>query len=75
MAVGRWKNRDGEWNPVLAMRWDGDEHNPKGHPISSGHGVWFILPEETHDALIAVVPADKRALVRSILEHPTSAAA
>jgi hypothetical protein len=69
MALGRWRNRDDEtWRPVLAQRWDGPG-NSLGMPISTGHAVWFVVPDETYPILVdsEFVPAEKRVLVKAIL--------
>lgn len=41
LAIGRWDNE-----PVLAMRWNGNEANPLGNPQSRGLPTWFIVPEQ-----------------------------
>ncbi len=41
LAIGRWDNE-----PVLAMRWNGNETNPLGNPQSRGLPTWFIVPEQ-----------------------------
>jgi hypothetical protein len=38
IAVGRWKAAKTE-EPVLAMRWNGDDENPIGNPQSRGPSV------------------------------------
>lgn len=40
IAWGKWQGN----SDVLAMRWDGDEHD-MGYPKTFGHPVWFIIPE------------------------------
>ena len=39
VAKGRWKNE-----PVLAIRWDGNERKPNGYPLAGSQPAWFILP-------------------------------
>jgi hypothetical protein len=41
LAIGRWDNE-----PVLAMRWNGNQGNPLGNPQSRGLPTWFIIPEQ-----------------------------
>jgi hypothetical protein len=41
LAIGRWDNE-----PVLAMRWNGNEASPLGNPQSRGLPTWFIIPEQ-----------------------------
>ncbi len=38
----------GEWDkkPAFGMRWNGTEDKPNGHPSSTAHPTWFILPVE-----------------------------
>jgi hypothetical protein len=38
-------------------------------PISTGHAVWFVVPDETYPILVdsEFVPAEKRVLVKAIL--------
>ena len=63
VAVGRW---DG--NPVLAMRWNGGAANRLGNPQSRGLPTWFVLPAGPYtEAIIALVPAEKQALVRNFI--------
>jgi hypothetical protein len=45
LAVGTW-----EREPVLGIRWDGD-NGTAGTPQSRGCGVWFILPSEASQML------------------------
>lgn len=64
LALGLWDRK-----PCLAKRWDGDGPDGKGHPISSGHAVWFIEPDEFYEAIVTsqyVADAD-RAFVRDFL--------
>jgi hypothetical protein len=74
MAMGRWDGR-----PVLAQRWDGDNDEAKGMPISTGHAVWFVVPDETYPLLVDsdFVPLAKRSFVKAILglDNPGATAA
>lgn len=47
VAKGMWND-----NPVLAMRWNGDEGNPIGNPQSRGLPTWFIVPDEFRKAIL-----------------------
>lgn len=42
MSVARivWENRE-----VIATRWNGNEDQPLGNPVSRGHATWFIVDE------------------------------
>jgi hypothetical protein len=64
LACGLWEGK-----PCLAKRWDGDGPDSKGHPISTGHAVWFIEPDEFYEMILAsayVSDAD-REFVRNFL--------
>jgi hypothetical protein len=67
LALGRWTDEDGT-RPVLAQRWDG-EGEAKGMPISTGHPVWFVVPDETYKLFVdsEFVPHVKRSFVKAIL--------
>lgn len=67
LAIGRWDK-----DAVLAMRWNGSEKNPIGHPQSRGLPVWFVVPNEYHEAILsaAKLSADKTTLVRNFLPAP-----
>lgn len=41
LAKGIWDNKN-----ATVIRWNGNNENKKGHPISRGYPTWFILPEE-----------------------------
>jgi len=73
MAIGRWKDDDGSWRPVLASRWDGPGDS-KGMPISTGHAVWFVMPDEQVEENLAspnwvkrFISEEKLPLVRALL--------
>lgn len=42
MSVARivWEKRE-----VIATRWNGNENQPLGNPVSRGHATWFIVDE------------------------------
>ena len=48
VAEGKWRE-DGEenWKSVVAIRWNRSHTGShKGHPLSRGYPVWFIVPDE-----------------------------
>ena len=61
-AVGEW---DGE--PVIGVRWNGDEENPIGNPQSRGLPTWFILPSYLNLPVLGTVSEDKQVLAGSLL--------
>jgi len=62
-ALGMW---DGE--PRVAFRWNGDsETGPLGNPQSRGLPIWIMLDPALHEAVLALVPAGKRAIARNFL--------
>jgi len=58
-ALGEW---DGERR--IGFRWNGTEANPIGNPQSRGLPTWTMLDPEMHEAVIAMLPADKQTLAR-----------
>jgi hypothetical protein len=42
MSVARilWDNRE-----VIATRWNGNDRQPLGNPVSRGHATWFIVDD------------------------------
>lgn len=70
VALGRWEDV-----PVIAMRWNGTDDNPVGHPQSRGLPTWFIIDREGPegrkgaytDAIVEALPASERALVRNFI--------
>jgi hypothetical protein len=67
LAIGRWDN-----DPVLAMRWNGDNENgPIGNPQSRGLPTWFIIPKGDYtEAILKLLPKDKLTLVRNFIPEP-----
>jgi hypothetical protein len=65
LALGLWDRKG-----VLAVRWNGEGDNPIGNPQSRGLPIWFILPDEYCEAVINVLPAQDRALVRNYVLTP-----
>ena len=62
LAIGRWDKQ-----PVLAIRWNGNDDNPIGNPQSRGFPTWFIVPEKYREALLQQggLAPDKLTLARS----------
>jgi len=66
LALGRWEN-----DPVLAMRWNGDnDTNPIGNPQSRGLPTWFIIPEAYQEPILGTLRADQLTLARNFLPKP-----
>lgn len=54
IAEGQW-DHNGRWKDVLAIRWNGSDELPKGHPQSRGLATWFIVPNKLEDAIRSVI--------------------
>jgi hypothetical protein len=64
VALGKWGK-----DPVLAMRWNGDEENNTiGNPQSRGLPTWFIVPKHFRDALVGTLPKQQQMLAKSVFE-------
>jgi hypothetical protein len=60
----------GTWNGErrVGFRWNGDNvSGPLGNPQSRGLPTWTILDPALHEAVLALLPAGKRALARNFL--------
>lgn len=46
-----------DWNgePGVGMRWNGNDERPLGNPQSRGHPVWWLVPPEFQEAILARV--------------------
>lgn len=68
---GRWSLAVGEWEGErrLAARWNGTDDRPSGNPQSRGIATWFVLPPEFEAPLMSIVPADKLALAKALLNY------
>jgi hypothetical protein len=68
---GRWSLAVGEWDGErrLAARWNGTDERPAGNPQSRGIATWFVLPPEFEAPLMSIVPADKLALAKALLNY------
>lgn len=64
LALGKWEDV-----PVVAMRWNGTDDNPVGHPQSRGLPTWFIVDRlgPYTNALIGALPPAEKALVRNFI--------
>ncbi len=62
LAVGEW---DGQRR--LAAGWNGNPDKPAGNPQSRGVATWFVMPPEFEKPLMAIVPPDKLALAKALL--------
>jgi hypothetical protein len=61
-ALGEW---DGERR--IGFRWNGTEENPIGNPQSRGLPTYTMLDPGLHEAVIALLPQEKRLLARRFL--------
>ncbi len=61
-ALGAWN-----CNPCIAFRWNGTEKEPLGTPQSRGHPTWMILDDDLYDAVIEMLPDNKKLLVKEYL--------
>lgn len=65
VALGRW---DGE--PVIGLRWNGNDVSPVGHPQSRGLATWFIVERgKFTEAIIEALPTPERELVRNFISR------
>jgi hypothetical protein len=55
LAVGLWDKE-----PAMVIRWNGDEKQPLGNPVSRANPTWFVLPEDFWAPALALVPTDRR---------------
>jgi len=63
IALGRW---DGV--PVIALRWNGTDDRPIGHPQSRGLATWFVVERGDYtEAIIEALPLEENVLVRSFI--------
>ena len=53
--IRRWAVVAIDWNEnhALGIRWFWEK---KGHPISTGYPVWFVVPSELGEAVLAGLP-------------------
>jgi hypothetical protein len=62
VAIGTF---DGQ--KVLAVRWNGNEHNPLGSPQARGNATWLVVDPAFNDAILSVVPEPQRQLANTLL--------
>jgi len=65
VALGLWDGR-----PVLAMRWNGTDSNPTGHPQSRGFPTWFIIPEKFRKSIQENLSPESQARVQRFFAGP-----
>lgn len=68
MSIGRWKNVAGKEEPVLGIRWNGNDLNPIGNPQSRGLPTWFVLPRRLQEMIVDRMEHSprKRALLQEV---------
>ena len=65
LATAYWdKNR------ALLIRWNGDPSKPLGNPVSHGNPTWFVLPSDTHWAMLGLADPAKRLKAAQWLDGP-----
>lgn len=63
IALGMW---DG--TPVIALRWNGTDERPIGHPQSRGLATWFVVERGPYtEAMIEALPTAEKELVRNFI--------
>jgi hypothetical protein len=47
MSVARilWRDDNGKEKEVVATRWNGNDEQPLGNPVSRGHATWFRVDD------------------------------
>lgn len=69
MAIGEWKIDESRTKRCLALRWNGYDESPIGHPQSRGLPTWFIVPERYSEKLIETLPDEnKKTIARALLK-------
>lgn len=61
-ALGAW-----ERDRTIGYRWNGSGDKPIGNPQSRGLPTWIILDEKLYEAVVDLLPADKRAIAKTYL--------
>ena len=64
-ALGEW---DGERR--IGFRWNGKKNNPIGNPQSRGLPTWTMLDPALHEAVVQLLPSEKRVLTQGFLGLP-----
>lgn len=66
LALGRWSNQ-----PVLGIRWNGNDESRIGNPQSRGLPTWFVVPTDLEDSILHTVAIrlapEMLALAKSVL--------
>lgn len=59
----------GTWNGErrVGFRWNGEGENILGNPQSRGLPTWTMLDSALHDAVLSLLPTEKRALAKNFL--------
>jgi len=71
VALGKWRDDDGNVSNVIALRWNGTSDNPIGNPQSRGLPTWFIVESGPYtEAIINALDSDMRELVRKFIPKP-----
>lgn len=60
LAEGQWRTRDG-WADALGIRWNGEDGRRKGHPMSTGHPIWLMVPAELEGVVRAATRVQSEA--------------
>ena len=56
--------------PRVAIRWNGTDESPRGHPSVRKFPTYFMLPEDFHEHAVDFADADKKAEMRTFLGLP-----
>jgi hypothetical protein len=74
MSVARilWNDKE-----VIATRWNGNDEQPLGNPVSRGHATWFVVDEyaatQVEEAARAVAENSPNSLVAKYREMANDA--
>lgn len=74
MSVARilWNDKE-----VIATRWNGNDEQPLGNPVSRGHATWFVVDEyaaaQVEEAARAVAEKSPNSLVARYREMANDA--
>lgn len=68
ISIGRWKDSKGTEEPILGIRWNGDDANPIGNPQSRGLPTWFVVPRHLRQMILDRMPLSprKRAVLQEV---------
>ena len=73
--IGKFGKRDpkGQQSRAIGFRWNGTDADWRGFPISTGHPIWIMLPDDLQDGFrgpgpfVDTLPPDVRDLVIGFL--------